>query len=222
LTNCSPKAVSKMPKSHPARARLDPRQPLVLDTRVLGRRPGSMRHVQSAEPVPADLGGQGIALVPAGSEVVLDLRLESVMEGVLVSGTVDATMTGECGRCLDPVRLPLSVDIQELFRYPESGAYSGNSRSSSANGTADDDDDLPSLVDDLIDLEPVLRDALVLELPMSPLCRDDCPGLCPGCGEQLARLPDNHSHDAVDPRWAALAGLRMQAGLAESSPEQES
>jgi uncharacterized protein len=210
-----------MPKSHPAKARLDPRQPLVLDTRVLGRRPGSMRHVQSEETAPVDFGGQGMALVPTGSELVLDLRLESVMEGVLVSGTVGATMTGECGRCLDPVRSPLTVDIQELFRYPESGPYSGSTRGGSP-AIADDDDELPALVDDLIDLEPVLRDAIVLELPMTPLCDADCPGLCPGCGEHLAKLPDNHSHEAVDPRWAALAGLRMQAGSAESSPEQES
>ena len=209
-----------MPKSHPARARLDPRQPLVLDTRVLGRRPGSLRHVQSAEQAPVDFGGQGMAQVPTGSDLELNLRLESVMEGVLVSGTVRAIMTGECGRCLDPVQSPLTVDVQELFRYPESGPYSGSARG--ATGVPDEDDELPLLVDDLIDLEPVLRDALVLELPMTPLCSEDCPGLCPGCGEPLAELPDNHSHDAVDPRWAALAGLRMQAGLAESSPEEES
>ncbi len=210
-----------MPKSHPGKARLDPRQPLVLDTRVLGRRPGSMRHVQSEERAPVDFGGQGMALVPTGSELVLDLRLESVMEGVLVSGTVRASMTGECGRCLEPFHMPFTVDVQELYRYPESGPYSGSFRGANPD-VSDDDDELPLLVADLIDLEPVLRDALVLELPMTPLCDDDCPGLCPGCGEPLAELPNNHSHDTVDPRWAALAGLRMQAGLAESSPEQES
>jgi uncharacterized protein len=139
------------------------------------------------------------------------------MEGVLVSGTVDATMSGECGRCLDPVSAPLQVEIQELYSYPDSGPYGSRS-----GGHSDDDDEIPSLVDDLIDLEPVLRDALVLALPMSPLCREDCPGLCPDCGEQLAELPEDHSHDAVDPRWAALAGLRDQAQPASSSPEQES
>jgi uncharacterized protein len=206
-----------MSKTRPAKPRLDPRQPLVLDTRELGRRPGSMRRVRQTVQAPQELGIP-LASIPAGSELVLDLRLESVMEGVLVSGTVDATMSGECGRCLDPVSAPLQVEIQELYSYPESGPY--GSRGSGSR--SDDEDELPSLVDDLIDLEPVLRDALVLELPMSPLCREDCPGLCPECGEHLADLPEDHSHDAVDPRWAALAGLRDQAQPASSSPEQES
>jgi uncharacterized protein len=208
-----------MSKTHPAKPRLDPRQPLVLDTRELGRRPGSMRRVRQTVLAPEEMG-RPLASIPAGNELVLDLRLESVMEGVLVSGTVDAIMQGECGRCLDPVSAPLQVEIQELYSYPESGPYATGSRSS--GGRSDDDDEIPSLVDDLIDLEPVLRDALVLALPMSPLCREDCPGLCPDCGEQLADLPEDHSHDAVDPRWAALAGLRNQAQPASSSPEQES
>jgi uncharacterized protein len=117
----------------------------------------------------------------------------------------------------------LTVDIQELFTYPDSGRRGPGSRPAlTSTPSEDDDDELPTLVDDLIDLEPVLRDALVLELPMSPLCSEDCRGLCAGCGEKLADLPENHSHDAVDPRWAALTGLRMQAEPVESSPEQES
>ncbi len=207
-----------MPKSHPAKPRLDPRQPLVLDTRELGRRPGTMRRVQATVEAPEDLG-RPLAVIAAGSDLVLDLRLESVMEGVLVSGTVGAVMSGECGRCLDPVSAPVEVEIQELFSYPDSGPYGP---SSLRPGDRPDDDELPSLVDDLIDLEPTLRDALVLALPMSPLCREDCPGLCPECGERLADLPEDHSHDAVDPRWAALAGLRASAQPASSSPEQES
>jgi uncharacterized protein len=208
-----------MPKSHPVKPRLDPRQPLVLDTRELGRRPGAMRRVRTSVTAPEDLG-RPLAAVAAGSELLLDLRLESVMEGVLVSGTVGAVMGGECGRCLDPVSAPLEVEIQELYSYPDSGPYGASSLP--ASDRPDEDDELPSLVDDLIDLEPTLRDALVLALPMSPLCRDDCPGLCPDCGERLADLPEDHSHDAVDPRWAALAGLRDHTRPSSSSPEEES
>ncbi len=174
--------------------RLDPRLPLVIDTHELGRRPGSMRTVARSVQAPADLGVDVLG-VPKGSTLDLTLRLESVMEGVLVSGTASGQAVGECVRCLDPVRRPLVVDLQELFTYP--------------GAERDDDEDeteLPALEGDLIDLEPVIRDAVVLELPLQPVCRDDCPGLCPQCGARLAEDPD-HGHDVVDPRWAALQGL---------------
>jgi uncharacterized protein len=199
---------------------LDPRRPLVLDTRDLGRRAGTMRETRRTEPAPADLG-RGMAIIAPGSDLELDLRLESVMEGVLVTGTVSATMTGECGRCLEPVSQPVTAHIQELFRYPDSGPYGGAKQGTRAElADGEDDDELPQLVDDLIDLEPVLRDALVLELPMTPLCRDDCAGLCADCGERLDDLPADHSHEAVDPRWAALSGLRTSAEPDATQPAQ--
>lgn len=157
-----------------------------------------MRPLSRSVPAPAHLG-VAVLGVPEGSALELDLRLESVVEGVLVSGTVTATMSGECVRCLDPVTAPLVVDLQELYAFP--GARPGSE--------PDEDDDtepLPEMAGDLIDLEPALRDAVVLALPLQPLCRDDCPGLCPECGARLEDDPE-HSHDAVDPRWAALREL---------------
>jgi uncharacterized protein len=179
----------------PARTtpRLDPRQPLVLDVRELGRRPGSMRAVQAEVPAPAELT-VGLASVPAGEPMTLDLRLESVVEGVLVSGTVTAPVTGECARCLTPVRDTVAVEVTELFVYPDS-----------TTDQTTEDDEVSHLVGDMLDLEPVIRDAIVLELPLSPLCREDCRGLCAGCGVALDDLPDNHTHTTTDPRWAALA-----------------
>ena len=174
--------------------RLDPRQPLVLDVRELGRRPGSMRSVRRTVPAPADLGVE-LARVPAGATVELDLRLESVVEGVLVSGTVTAPVAGECARCLGPVADAVTVAVQELFAYAES-----------ATEETTEADEVSHLVGDLLDLEPVVRDAVVLALPLSPRCRPDCRGLCPGCGVALDELPDEHSHATADPRWAALAG----------------
>jgi uncharacterized protein len=180
--------------------RLDPKQPLVLDTRELGRRPGSMREVRRSVSAPERLGGELIG-VPAGADLDLDLRLESVMEGVLVSGTATVPLTGECGRCLEAVSDELTVDLQELYAYPESDA--------------DEDDEVSRMEGDLLDLEPVLRDAVVLALPLTPLCREDCGGLCAECGERLDDLPDDHAHDAPDPRWAALQGLS-----ARTSPQE--
>lgn len=176
-------------------ARLDPRAPLVLDAHELGRRPGTMREVRRTVPAPADLGNGVIAVSP-GSPLELDLRLEAVMDGVLVSGTVSGTATGECVRCLDPVTEQVDVDVQELFLHerPEDAA---------------DDDELPLLEGDLIDLEPTVRDSVVPSLPFQPVCDPDCPGLCSRCGARLMDDPD-HSHDEADPRWAALANLTDQ------------
>jgi uncharacterized protein len=176
---------------------LDPRAPLVLHTHELGRRPGAMRRVRLTVPAPADLGLGGVVGVPEGTDLELDLRLESVMEGVLVSGTARAALTGECARCLDRVDRQIDVEVQELFAYPDRAAV---------NGAEADADEVEVVEGDLVDLEGAIRDAVVLALPQAPLCRDDCPGLCPQCG---ARLVDDagHVHETSDPRWAALAGL---------------
>ena len=176
---------------------LDPRAPLVLDTRELGRRPGSERHVELTVPAPADLGIEVLS-VPEGSPVELDLRLEAVMEGVLVTGTAFAGLEGECVRCLEPIEDEAEVDIQELYVYNDS-----------RDGQDPDEDDETSRTEgDLIDLEPVLRDAVVLALPFQPMCQDDCPGLCPECGARLADEPGHDHGDKVDPRWAGLASLK--------------
>jgi uncharacterized protein len=198
-----------VPENRTPQHRLDPRQPFVLDTRELGRRPGSMRPLRFHAPAPDRLGLDLIG-VPAGADVELDLRLESVMEGVLVSGTATVPLSGECGRCLEPVSQSLTVDLQELYSYPGSGSG------------GDADDETARMEGDLLDLEPVLRDAVVLALPLTPLCREDCSGLCAGCGERLDDLPEDHSHGAPDPRWAGLAGLLDRSTDSTTRTDQES
>lgn len=175
---------------------LDPRAPFVLDTRELGRRPGSQREMSLTEAAPAELGIEVLA-VPEGSPVHLDLRLEAVMEGVLVTGSAEADLVGECVRCLEPIDDTLDVRFQELFVYDDQ-----------AHAEVDDDEsDVRRLEGDLIDLEPLLRDAVVLALPFQPLCSEDCAGLCPECGVRLADEPDHRHADPIDPRWAALSDL---------------
>ena len=178
---------------------LDPRAPLVLDTRELGRRPGSQHQVTRTVPAPAELGIE-VLRVPEGSEVELDLRLEAVMEGVLVTGTATAALEGECVRCLEPISDDVEVTFQELYVYDDQRHVPTDEA---------EDDGVSRLEDDLVDLEPLLRDAVVLALPFQPLCMDDCPGLCTECGARLADDPD-HSHDApIDPRWAGLAEIQQ-------------
>lgn len=185
-----------MPKHSPRQ--LDPRSPLVLDTRDLPRRPGALRTVERVVPAPADLGLEMIG-VPEGADLSLDLRLESVSEGVLVSGTISGPVRGECGRCLHPITESLVVRIQELYAYENS-----------LTDATTDEDEVGRLQGDLIDLEPALRDAVVLALPTNPLCRQDCPGLCPECGVHWDELPAGHGHQQVDPRWAGLSKLLSQ------------
>lgn len=162
--------------------------PLVVDTHELGRRPGNERTVNLSIAAPADLGS-AVFGVPEGSDIAIELRLEAVMDGVLATGAASAQATGECVRCLDDLDEHLVVDFQELYLYDEAG-----------------EDEL-SLEGDLLDLEPVLRDAVVLALPFNPVCGPDCPGLCPECGARLADDPDHTHGDAIDPRWATLSRL---------------
>jgi uncharacterized protein len=150
-----------------------------------------MRTVSRVVPAPADMGTDVVG-VPQGSDVVLDLRLESVVEGVLVTGTARVQVEGQCVRCLDPVSSEQEVRLQELYFYPDQDV---------------DDEEAERLEGDLIDLEPLLRDAVVLALPFRPVCRDDCPGLCVECGARLADDP-GHQHEHSDPRWAALSALK--------------
>ncbi len=159
-----------------------------------------MQQVTRAVEAPEELGTDIIS-VPAGATLHLQVRLESVSEGVLVSGAVDATASGACVRCLEPVTLPVEATFQELFAYADRAAHHREVAADS-----DETDEVRELQDDLVDLMPVLRDSVVPALPFQPVCRADCPGLCPQCGVALAAAPD-HRHEVTDPRWAALSSL---------------
>jgi uncharacterized protein len=175
--------------------RLDPRAPLVFDTRALS--PGEMRTEERTAAAPADLGA-GMIGIPKGADLQLQVRLEGVSEGTLVTATVTAPLAGECARCLEEFTSSIQVRLQELY------TYDGNAE--------DDDSDGYQMHGDLLDLEPALRDALVLELPLSPLCSQDCPGLCAECGTRLAEAGEEHSHapQKTTPDGAAVPELRKE------------
>jgi uncharacterized protein len=151
-------------------------------------RPGEMREKSIDVTVPEGFGNAVIG-VREGSELTIEARLESLHDGILVSGEVSAVADGECVRCLIEVAIPVEVEFQELFAYSFDEAFDY------------------TVQDDHVDLEPVVRDAVVLSLPFQPVCQEDCLGLCPICGVRLLDNP-GHEHEApVDPRWAGLAGL---------------
>jgi uncharacterized protein len=168
--------------------------PWKVDLRELGRRAGSLHELDRTVPAPADWRVELIG-VPEGADIHLRLRLESVMEGVLVSGEVDLPVTGSCARCLEPIEDTLQLDVQELF------AYAGSTTEATS-----EEDEVRRVEGDFLDLEPLMRDTVVLSLPLAPVCTDDCAGLCVDCGQRLDELPPDHSHEVVDPRWAGLTG----------------
>ena len=142
--------------------------------------------------------GEGIVSLEAGSEIDLDVRLESVHEGILVTGTVDGEYSGVCGRCLIDIVRPVEVEFQELFAYP-----------------SEEETDF-EVQDDHVDLETLVRDATVLSLPFQPVCQPDCPGLDPKTGERLAESTETEQAAPIDPRWSALQQITDQDGAGES------
>ena len=182
----------------------DIKSPWTIDVaREISRRPGTMKIWRRDAPAPADFGLEVIG-VPAGEPISLDLRLESVIEGVLASGTVSAEITGECSRCLGPVTDHVEVGLTELYAYPDS-----------ATDESTEEDEVSRIVDEMIDLEPAVRDAVLLELPNAPLCREDCAGVPTPDPESWAFVPAGTEHERIDPRWAALQD-RFAGGSTEN------
>jgi len=162
--------------------------PFVVHVAKLRQAPGT-RWRERREGVVEDLACSGSA-VPEGASLVADVTLESALGGIAVTGTVVAPWEGSCRRCLEPASGVLDVTVREL--YTEGG----------------DGEDTYPLVEDDVDLEPLVHDAVLLELPQAPLCRADCLGLCAQCGAnrnvEMCRCVEPR-----DPRWAALDVLRQ-------------
>jgi uncharacterized protein len=161
------------------------RNPYVQNVRDLIRHPGDMRerHLEFAAP---EHLGEGLVAVAEGTGLDIDLKLESLHEGVLASGSVHTQADGECARCLAPVSLPIDVEFAELFAYPSDEPFDH------------------ALEGDTLDLEPVVRDAVVLALPFQPECVEGCQDLDLGPGISLITADAPKS---VDARWAALQGF---------------
>jgi uncharacterized protein len=155
-----------------------------------------MMTVSQTVPSPLRIGLDLIAIEP-GAEMDLDLRFESVSEGVLVSGTVHAPTRGECSRCLGPITDEVEIELTELFAYPDSVTESTT-----------ESDEFGRVIDETVDLAQPIVDAVGLALPFVALCAQDCPGLCPQCGVALAGAETGHHHEQIDPRWAKLAQMR--------------
>jgi len=168
--------------------------PYTVDVRDLVNRPGTMQERTIDIRLPEDLG-EGLVAVRKDSVLEADVRLESVHEGILATGDVTGTAAGVCGRCLIDIELPVQVEFQELFAYSLDEAFEYE------------------VQDDHVDLEPLIRDAVVLSLPFQPVCRPDCPGLDPETGQRLADSPELSPQHVPDPRWSALAQFQASQDI---------
>ena len=182
----------------------DDTKPWVLSVRELLEQPGASEQVEVSWPAPAELSVPLLG-IEQNSAMQVDIRLDSVHEGVLASGTVEGTLTGQCSRCLDPITETIAVDIQELFQ--------------SEFDPMIDEDEQHLVEQGLINVEPIMRDALVTSLPFQPRCSPDCQGLCDQCGIRLENAGPDHYHEQLDPRWAALAKLVSDNETEETSTD---
>ena len=193
------------------------RSVFIFNTHDLPHRAGEMREHQLSLLLSEPLGVDLLAIKP-GERIEVELRITSVDEGVLATGEITAVATGECGRCLDPITWPIDEAFTELFYYETAASRAAEKGKKGAKGFSKREekkdidleaDELTFMVGDEIDLELPIRDAVILNLPVNPLCSDECPGLCQGCGEKWINLPADHAHNPEDPRWAALKGLNL-------------
>jgi uncharacterized protein len=157
-----------------------------IDVRDLLDQPGASRRVEVREPV-EDLRLE-LAAVPADTPVEAKLLLESVIEGILVSGPLSGRMTLSCARCLTTFEHRFDLRVRELF----------------AAGAGPEGEEYPLEPEGSLDPEPMIRDAVLLAMPFSPLCRSDCRGLCERCGGDRNAGECTCGPETADPRWAAL------------------
>lgn len=169
--------------------------PLIVNVVELLRWPGTTKDVDvNVARADFDFGDERIVDEP----VEVRMHLESLSNGVTVSGTAFATYSGECRRCLTPIREKMSVEISELYQQVV------------------EDPDAYAIENDQINLLPMVRENLLLAIPVGPLCAEDCPGLCPHCGADLKMGSCGCNVEVIDPRWAALEALK---GSLETPPE---
>ena len=190
------------------------RSVFLFNTHDLPHRAGEMREYELDLKITEALGVDLLSVKP-GEIIEVDLRIQAVEEGVLATARVIADATGECTRCLKPIIWPIDESFTELYYYESSASKSTKKHSSRGKSKKDeeidlDEDELSFLDGDDIDLEPAIRDAIILNLAVNPLCSEDCPGLAEKSGENWAYLSASQSQTPTDQRWAALKDFPLK------------
>lgn len=181
---------------------MDLRSEFAISVLDLPKKAGTEKEYSYTFATPADFGLELIG-IPEGSDLDVDLRFQTVSEGIFVQGNVSATAVGKCSRCLKEIVTPVDEMVAELVFWPEK-------RQALIDEGDEEAEEMPVVEDEHIDLEPILRDAVVLSLPFTPVCKPDCQGLCPDCGERFEDLPEDHEHEVLNPAFSALDALAAQ------------
>jgi DUF177 domain-containing protein len=161
---------------------------------------------------PFSLGGERYPVQPELVPVRLDIS-RTTGDGYALRLCFEATLAGPCMRCLEAAAPSFAVDVREVSQPPDPRAPRGPAAARHRAKPADEDDELssPYIEHGVLDLRAWARDALALSVPSNLLCREDCAGLCPVCGENLNGAGADHHHErAPDPRWAALSEIRFE------------
>lgn len=167
--------------------------------------PGAREEASFDWTVPKGWETEVLRLEP-GTIVPLDVTVTTIDGGVVVEAAGAVTLMGECVRCLDPIEVHQEFNASEVFVYEDKRGQ--RERSSDEIESEGDDMDSALLIErDSVDLEPLLRDAILAEAPLQPVCSDDCLGICVHCGILLRDAPPDHKHEFLDPRFAALEGF---------------
>ena len=189
--------------------------PWAVSVAQVASRPGQSKEIDSVFPAPSGIGDEIIG-VDEGADVSVVGSFDSIVDGLILNARVSAPVHAECTRCLKPIQRDWTVNVTSFFPYEDKsaankGGKTGKDEEVDIIAGEDEAEDTYPLLDggSWADLEAMLRDTLVEELPLQPLCKPDCKGLCSQCGEDLNEHPDHH-HDVTDIRFAALEGLKAK------------
>lgn len=196
--------------------------PWAIPVAQVGSRVGQSLEVNKAFPAPSGIGDEfyGIA---ENSDVKVEARFDSIVDGLIFTATATARVTGECGRCLTPIDRPMTIHLNSFMPYDDPAAQA------KSHGKKKDDEDVIiageeesedinplSPGGDFANIETLLRDGFAQNLPVTPLCKPSCKGLCPQCGINLNENPD-HVHEVSDIRFSALADLKAKLEAQEGN-----
>ena len=203
--------------------------PWAVSVAQVASRPGQSKEIDATFPAPSGIGDE-IVGVDEGTDVSVVGSFDSIVDGLILNARISAPVHAECTRCLKPIQRDWTVNVTSFFPYEDKSA-AGKGGKAGKNGKEeevdiiageDESEDTYPLLENgaFADIEAMIRDTLVESLPLQPLCRPDCRGLCSQCGADLNEDPDHH-HDVTDIRFAGLAGLKAQLEAEQNGEQAE-